>query len=67
MDMSFSNQALVAEWLLNNAEKLEKKVYSVPYEIDRKVAELKLETMGIKIDVLTEEQKRYLSEWREGT
>ena len=67
MDMSFSNQALVAEWLLNNAKKLEKKVYSVPYEIDRKVAELKLETMGIKIDVLTDEQKRYLSEWREGT
>jgi len=67
MDMSFSNQALVAEWLLNNAENLEKKVYPVPEEIDRRVAKLKLETMGIKIDELTDEQKRYMESWREGT
>ena len=67
MDMSFSNQALVVEWLINNAEKLENKVYPVPEEIDRKVAKLKLETMGIEIDELTDEQKRYMESWKEGT
>ena len=69
MDMSFSNQALVAEWLSveDNRRKLDNKVYPVPEEIDKKVARLKLETMGIEIDDLTEEQRRYLESWREGT
>ncbi len=67
MDMSFSNQALAAEFLVKNAGKLERKVYRMPEELDRMVAKLKLETMNIKIDRLTEEQIRYLSDWREGT
>lgn len=67
MDMSFSNQALVAKWLVDNKGKLENKVYKVPEEIDREVARRKLKTMGIKIDRLTEEQKKYLESWREGT
>ena len=67
MDMSFANQALTVEWLVDNAKDLEKKVYDVPVEIDKDVARLKLETMGIRIDELTEEQKAYLEEWEEGT
>lgn len=67
MDMSFANQALCAEYVLKNHEKLQKKVYKVPEEIDRKVAELKLKSMGVKIQELTEEQKKYLSSWEEGT
>ncbi len=67
MDMSFSNQALVAKWLVDNKGKLENKVYKVPEEIDREVARRKLKTMGIKIDRLTEEQKKYLESWKEGT
>src|SRR3990172_4105156 len=67
MDMSFANQALSLEYLARNAEKLEKKVYPVPVEIDRQVARLKLEAMGIKIDTLTPEQEKYLASWSEGT
>jgi len=67
MDMSFSNQALVTEWLVKNHKKLKPKVYNVPEEIDRLVARLKLKSMGIKIDRLTREQIRYLSSWKEGT
>jgi len=67
MDMSFANQALVAEYLVKNKGKLEAKVYKVPEEIDKNIAKLKLETMGIKIDRLTKEQEKYLSEWKEGT
>ncbi|MFQ5662247.1 MAG: adenosylhomocysteinase [Terriglobia bacterium] len=67
MDMSFSNQALSVEYLAQNAGKLENKVYPVPAEIDRQVARLKLEAMGIGIDQLTPEQQRYLSSWSEGT
>ncbi len=67
MDMSFSDQALSARYIIENHEKLEKKVYRLPEELDRKVARLKLEVLGVKIDSLTEEQKRYLSDWREGT
>ncbi len=67
MDMSFANQALSAEYMLRNADKLEKTVYSVPEEIDQAIAALKLEAMGVKIDVLTEEQRRYLESWHEGT
>jgi adenosylhomocysteinase len=67
MDMSFANQALVLEYLARNAAQLEKKVYPVPEEIDKQVARLKLESMGIAIDQLTPEQQRYLASWSEGT
>jgi adenosylhomocysteinase len=67
MDMSFANQALCSEYILKNARKLEKKVYSVPEEIDREIARLKLKSMGIKNDALTAEQAKYLSSWEEGT
>ena len=67
MDMSFANQALSAEYMARNADKLQKQVYSVPEEIDREIARLKLEAMGIHIDKLTAEQEKYLSSWEEGT
>lgn len=67
MDMSFANQALAAEYMAKNADKLEKKVYSVPTEIDNEIARLKLESMGVKIDKLTAEQLHYLNSWEEGT
>jgi adenosylhomocysteinase len=67
MDMSFANQALSAEYAIANAATLERKVYPVPDEIDREIARLKLDTMGIEIDELTEEQARYLASWNEGT
>jgi adenosylhomocysteinase len=67
MDMSFANQALSAEHVVQHAAELERKVYPVPREIDEEIARLKLETMGIDIDTLTEEQQRYLESWDEGT
>ncbi|MEO0231147.1 MAG: adenosylhomocysteinase [candidate division WOR-3 bacterium] len=67
MDMSFSNQALAVKFLKENGKNLEKKVYVLPEEIDRRIAILKLKTMGIEIDELKEEQRRYLESWREGT
>ena len=67
MDMSFANQALSAEYIYKNAKKLEKKVYSVPEEIDKEIARLKLESMGISIDTLTKEQFKYLHSWEMGT
>lgn len=67
MDMSFANQALSAEYMVKNADKLTNKVYGVPEEIDREIARLKLDGMGIEIDTLTEEQSKYLSSWEEGT
>jgi adenosylhomocysteinase len=67
MDMSFANQALSVEWAVANAASLERKVYPVPDEIDREIARLKLETMGVRIDRLTEEQERYLASWDQGT
>jgi len=67
MDMSFANQALSAEYILKNHEKLEPRVYRIPYEQDLMIASLKLNAMGIEIDELTEEQKRYLEDWKEGT
>lgn len=67
MDMSFANQALAAEWLLKHKNKLENKVYRLPVEMDREIAELKLKAMGVKHDLLTAEQKKYLSSWEEGT
>jgi len=67
MDMSFANQALSAEYMIKNAAVLEKKVYSVPEEIDQQIAGLKLAAMGVQIDRLTEEQLAYLNSWEEGT
>jgi adenosylhomocysteinase len=67
MDMSFANQALCSEYMWKKGKKLEKKVYSVPQEIDKTVAMLKLQSAGITIDELTEEQKIYLASWEMGT
>jgi adenosylhomocysteinase len=67
MDMSFANQALSAEYAVENAAELERRVYPVPDEIDREIARLKLDTMGITIDQLTDEQAHYLASWNEGT
>lgn len=67
MDMSFANQALSLEYLLKNAEELENKVYTIPEAIDIEIARLKLGAMEVEIDVLTEEQKKYLTSWEEGT
>jgi adenosylhomocysteinase len=67
MDMSFANQALSAEYIVNNAASLERKVYDVPEEIDNEIARLKLATMAVDIDELTEEQAKYLASWDEGT
>jgi adenosylhomocysteinase len=67
MDMSFANQALSAEYLRHNAKSLQKQVYRVPEEIDREIARLKLETMGVQIDRLSAEQSHYLASWQEGT
>jgi adenosylhomocysteinase len=67
MDMSFANQALSLEYMIKNADKLEKAVYGVPNDIDQEIARLKLEAMGIKIDVLTSEQEKYLNSWEHGT
>jgi adenosylhomocysteinase len=67
MDMSFANQALCAEYMVRHARDLERKVYPVPVEIDREIARLKLQAMGVTIDALTPEQDRYLASWQEGT
>jgi adenosylhomocysteinase len=67
MDMSFANQALGIEYAVQHAGELESRVYPVPAEIDKEIARLKLATMGIEIDVLTEEQAKYLASWDEGT
>jgi adenosylhomocysteinase len=67
MDMSFADQALCIEYLVKNKGKLEIKVHTVPEEIDKEVARLKLKAMGVVIDTLTAEQKKYLSSWEEGT
>lgn len=67
MDMSFANQALCSEYMWKTGKKLQKRVYSVPKEIDEKVARLKLQAFGIKIDKLTGEQKKYLASWEMGT
>jgi adenosylhomocysteinase len=67
MDMSFANQSLCAEYMLRHAEELERTVYTVPEEIDQEIARIKLQAMGIAIDVLTPEQEKYLTSWEEGT
>ena len=65
--MSFANQALSVEYLVRNSGSIKPDVYPVPYEIDREIGSLKLRAMGITIDSLTEEQKKYLSSWESGT
>ena len=67
MDMSFANQALSTEYLARQEQRLPVDVYDVPEDIDKEVARLKLASMGIEIDTLTDEQKKYLSSWEEGT
>ncbi len=67
MDMSFSNQALAAEWLVVHKGKLEDKVHQLPHSVDQEIASLKLKAIGVKIDVLTPEQRKYLTSWQEGT
>lgn len=67
MDMSFANQAMSVEHMVKNHASLEKRVYSVPLDIDKQVARMKLEAMGVKIDRLTVEQEKYLASWSEGT
>ena len=67
MDMSFANQALSVEYLVKNYNQLQRVVYAVPEELDKRVARMKLESMGIKIDRLTPEQEEYLASWSEGT
>lgn len=67
MDMSFANQALGAEFMVKNAKNMTPNVYTIPQEIDREIARLKLEALGVQIDTLTPEQAEYLSQWEEGT
>jgi len=67
MDMSFANQALGIEFLLKNKGKLENKLYNLPYEVDAEIARIKLESLGVKIDELTDEQQEYLNSWTSGT
>ncbi len=67
MDMSFANQALASEYMVKNASQLKAQVYSVPEAIDRQIAKLKLESMGIQVDKLTPDQEQYLASWSEGT
>jgi adenosylhomocysteinase len=67
MDLSFANQALSLEYIMQHGDELENEVYTIPEEIDREIARIKLEAMGINIDVLTKEQEEYLTSWEEGT
>ena len=67
MDMSFANQALACSYLVQSGESLEKRVYNVPAEIDQHIAMLKLQSMGIEIDELTDAQRNYLESWEMGT
>jgi adenosylhomocysteinase len=67
MDMSFANQALSAEYMAIEHDKMDKRVYPVPKDIDKEIARLKLQSMGIEIDTLTPEQEKYLSSWEMGT
>ncbi len=67
MDMSFANQALAAEYMIRNGDSLDAQVYTIPEDLDKEIARLKLEAMGVRIDNLTDEQEHYLSQWEEGT
>ena len=67
MDMSFANQALGIEFILKNKGKLENRLYTLPKSVDEEIARIKLESMGIQIDTLTDEQQEYLNSWTSGT
>lgn len=67
MDMSFANQTLGTEWMARHGSSLEKRVYPIPEDIDKEIARLKLQAMGVQIDVLTPEQEKYLTSWEQGT
>jgi adenosylhomocysteinase len=67
MDMSFANQSLGSEYLVQNGRALERKVYTIPKVIDEQIARLKLKAMGLRIDLLTPEQRKYLASWELGT
>jgi adenosylhomocysteinase len=67
MDMSFANQALGSEYMLNLAKELEPRVYTLPAKLDKEIASLKLKAMGVRIDTLTPEQDKYLNSWESGT
>ncbi|MDX2139655.1 MAG: adenosylhomocysteinase [Chloroflexota bacterium] len=67
MDMSFANQALGAEFMIKNGKSMSPQVYRIPEEVDKEIARIKLEAMGVQIDILTPEQEHYLSQWEEGT
>ena len=67
MDMSFANQALGIEFVLKNKGKLQNKLYTLPHEVDVQIAKIKLESMGVEIDTLTDEQFEYLNSWKSGT
>jgi adenosylhomocysteinase len=67
MDMSFANQALAAEHVVNNAQKLSKDVHRIPVDLDQEIARLKLQAMGVAIDTLTPAQRKYLASWDMGT
>jgi len=67
MDMSFANQALAAEFVVDNAKKLTKDVHRIPTDLDQEIARLKLQAMGVAIDTLTQSQRKYLASWDMGT
>jgi adenosylhomocysteinase len=67
MDMSFANQALAAEYMVRHGKEMEPKVYTIPQELDHEIARIKLQSLGMDIDTLTEEQEKYLSSWESGT
>jgi adenosylhomocysteinase len=67
MDMSFANQAMACEYLVKNKGKLEPGLHSIPVEVDKEIARLKLQAMGIEIDTLTPEQTEYINSWTSGT
>ena len=67
MDMSFANQALGSEYMLTHAKSLQPRVYTLPAELDKEIARLKLQAMGVRIDTLTTEQDSYLNSWESGT
>jgi adenosylhomocysteinase len=67
MDMSFANQALAAEYMVKEGKNLGPNVYTIPADIDKEIARLKLEAMGVQIDTLTPQQAAYLTQWEEGT
>jgi adenosylhomocysteinase len=67
MDMSFANQALGSEYMLTHAKEMQPQVYTLPAELDKEIASIKLQSMGVQIDTLTPEQEKYLNSWESGT